>query len=41
LEVAKLLENADPLETARWELLQLQEEVHDLRYRVRLLQYRN
>lgn len=41
LEVAKLLENADPLEITRWELLQLQENVHDLRYRVRLLQYRN
>lgn len=41
LEVAKLMDNADPLEIARWELMQLQEDVHDLRYRVRLLQYRN
>ncbi|MCC7085147.1 MAG: hypothetical protein IT427_09080 [Pirellulales bacterium] len=41
IAVAKLLDDADPLEIARWELMQLQQSVHDLRYRVRLLQYRN
>jgi hypothetical protein len=41
LEVAKLLDGVDPLEITRWELLQLQEDVHDLRSRMRLLQYRN
>jgi hypothetical protein len=41
LQVAGLLGKATPLEAAQWELLQLQEDMHDLRFRVRLLQYRN
>jgi hypothetical protein len=41
LQVAGLLSQATPLEAAQWELLQLQEDMHDLRFRVRLLQYRN
>lgn len=41
LEVAKLMDGVDPLEIARWELLQLQEDIHNLRNVVRKLQYRN
>lgn len=41
IKVAGLLNKATPLEAAQWELLQLQEDMHDLRFRVRLLQYRN
>jgi hypothetical protein len=41
LQVAGLLGKVSPQEAAQWELLQLQEDVHDLRFRVRLLQYRN
>ncbi len=41
LQVAGLLGKASTLERAQWELLQLQEDMHDLRFRVRLLQYRN
>ena len=41
LEVAKQLVGADPLEIARWQILQLQEDVHNLRFRMQLMQYRN
>jgi hypothetical protein len=41
LEVAKLLNTAAPMEVAEWELLQLQGDVHELQFRVRLLQERN
>jgi hypothetical protein len=41
LQVAGLLNKTTPLEATQWELLQLQEDLHDLRFRVRLLQYRN
>jgi hypothetical protein len=41
VQVAGLLNKATPAEMTQWELLQLQEDVHDLRFRVRLLQYRN
>jgi hypothetical protein len=41
LQVAGLLGKASPMEAAQWELLQMQEDLHDLRFRVRLLQYRN
>lgn len=41
LQVAGLLGKATPLEADQWEMLQLQEDMHDLRFRVRLLQYRN
>jgi hypothetical protein len=41
LQVAGLLTKVTSLEAAQWELLQLQEDIHDLRFRVRLLQYRN
>ena len=41
LEVAKRLNTAEPMEVAEWELLQLQGDVHELQFRVRLLQERN
>lgn len=41
VQVAGLLNKATPAEMTQWELLQLQEDMHDLRFRVRLLQYRN
>jgi hypothetical protein len=41
LEVAKLMDGGDPLEVTRWELLQLQADIHNLRAVVRKLQYRN
>jgi hypothetical protein len=41
LEAASLLSKLSPQEAAQWELLQMQEELHDLGFRVGLLQYRN
>jgi hypothetical protein len=41
LEVAKLMDGLDPIEVTRWELLQLQSDIHNLRTIMRKLQYRN
>jgi hypothetical protein len=41
LAAASLLDKVTPQEAAQWELLQMQEELHDLGFRVGLLQYRN
>jgi hypothetical protein len=41
LEVAKLMDGVDPLEVTRWELLQLQADIQNVRAVVRKLQYRN
>ncbi len=41
LRVAQLLNTAPPAERVQWELMQLQEEVHGLQFKVQLLQYRN
>jgi hypothetical protein len=41
LQAAMLLSKVTPEEAAQWELLQMQEELHDLVFRVGLLQFRN
>ena len=41
LSVAQQLEKASPEERVQWELMLLAEEVHNLRFSVQLLQYRN
>ncbi|HZZ29084.1 MAG TPA: hypothetical protein VFE46_13885 [Pirellulales bacterium] len=40
-DAASLLNKISPQEAAEWELLQMQEELHDLGFRVGLLQFRN
>jgi len=41
LDVAQRLDNATPEERMQWEVLVLQQEVHDLRFAVELLQHHN
>jgi hypothetical protein len=41
LDAASMLSKVSPQEAEEWELLQMQEQLHDLGFRVGLLQYRN